>query len=87
MANTRKLLSQAVAFGNAQGSLVALSELSLTEQDIGWDEIKELASHSAKGTMIGNVANAIYFGDEKTFANNQFFCSRFHFLVLRVRWN
>ena len=65
MANTRKLLSQAVAFGNAQGSLVALSELSLTEQDIGWDEIKELASHSAKGTMIGNVANAIYFGDEK----------------------
>jgi hypothetical protein len=65
LANTRKLLSQSLAYGSSQGSLVALSNLSLVDQNIGWDQIKEVASHAAKGTMIANVANAIYFGEEK----------------------
>ena len=64
LANTRKLLSQSLAYGSSQGSLVALSNLSLVDQNVGWDQIKEVASHAAKGTMIANVANAIYFGED-----------------------
>ena len=65
LANTRKLLSQSLAYGSSQGSLVGLSNLSLVDQNVDWDQIKEVASHAAKGTMIANVANAIYFGEEK----------------------
>ena len=40
LANTRKLLSQSLAYGSSQGSLVALSNLSLVDQNVGWDQIK-----------------------------------------------
>ena len=64
IANTRKLLAQSVAFGNMQGSLEALSSGNFIDAQEGWDKVKETASSSAKGAMIGNVANTIYFGSE-----------------------
>ena len=65
LSNTRKLLSQSLAYGNSKGSLEGAAELSKTNVDIGWDEIKIIASHASKGSMIANVSNAIYFGENE----------------------
>ena len=62
--NTRKLLSKALSSGSSHGSLVAIANIASVDPNVGWDEVKEVSSQSAKGSMIANVANVIYFGDE-----------------------
>lgn len=65
LSNTRKLISQSLAYGNSKGSLEGAADLSLSDTSIGWDEIKIIASHASKGSMIANVSNAIYFGEDE----------------------
>ena len=55
LSNTRKLISQSLAYGNSKGSLEGAADLSLSDTSIGWDEIKVIASHASKGSMIANV--------------------------------
>ena len=63
-ANTRKLLSKALSSGSSNGSLTAIANIAATDNAIGWENVKEVASHAAKGAMIANVANVIYFGED-----------------------
>ena len=65
LSNTRKLISQSLAYGNSKGSLEGAADLSLSDTSIGWDEIKIIASHASKGSMVANVSNAIYFGEDE----------------------
>ena len=62
--NTRKLLSKALSSGSSNGSLTAIANIAATDNAIGWENVKEVASQAAKGTMIANVANVIYFGED-----------------------
>ena len=62
--NTRKLLSKALSSGSSHGSLVAIANIASVDPNVGWDKVKEVSSQSAKGSMIANVANVIYFGEE-----------------------
>ena len=63
-ANTRKLLSKALSSGSSHGSLTAIANIAATDNAIGWENVKEVASQAAKGAMIANVANVIYFGED-----------------------
>ena len=63
-ANTRKLLSKALSSGSSNGSLTAIANIAATDNAIGWENVKEVASQAAKGAMIANVANVIYFGED-----------------------
>ena len=62
--NTRKLLSKALSSGSSNGSLTAIANIAATDNAIGWENVKEVASQAAKGAMIANVANVIYFGED-----------------------
>ena len=62
--NTRKLLSKALSSGSSNGSLTAIANVAAIDNAIGWENVKEVASQAAKGAMIANVANVIYFGED-----------------------
>jgi hypothetical protein len=61
----RKLLSKALSAGSSQGALTAIANLSANDVNVGWEEIKMVSSQSAKGSMVANVANVIYFGEDE----------------------